>query len=117
MKAHCFVRQLVSIFAIACSTAALATPPQGADSRAVQLDRVTASQAGPGSASLTIDCARPVRPSQGEFARLTGIANHGQAYAARTTVMANVMRACHGADLVRVIGKPQPQTDQALATR
>jgi len=120
MKTHLVVRALavrtlVPVLALAWSAAVLASPPQASDGRAVELDPVRAARAGVPPGSLTLDCARLSLPSQGEMARLSGIANPGQAYAARARLMVNVQRACRGADVVRVIGTSQPQAVQALA--
>ncbi len=58
----------------------------------------------PMAPSITIDCQRPLLPSQQAIARLTGIDNMGQAYAVRTRLMVDTQRACQrNAGLVRLV--------------
>lgn len=78
---------------------------------------LTAAPAVAAPPSLLIDCARPVLPDQQAVARLTGLDNPGQVYAARARLMAEAGRACHrdGAQQVRIVLAPQAERAQALA--
>lgn len=62
----------------------------------------------PTTPALRVDCARPVLPAQREVAELVGIANIGQAYAARTRLMQDVQRACkRGVSQVQLVREPR----------
>ncbi|MFC3552295.1 hypothetical protein ACFOLC_14920 [Lysobacter cavernae] len=62
---------------------------------------------------LVLDCDRVALPSQQAVARLTGIDNIGQAYAARADLMAQGQRACQreGVAQVRLLWNPTGQVD------
>ncbi|HEY5805539.1 MAG TPA: hypothetical protein VIT90_17820 [Lysobacter sp.] len=64
----------------------------------------------PGIQSITVDCQRPLLPSQQAVSRLTGIDNFGQAYAMRARLMSEARRAClRNPGIVRVVvTRPQP---------
>lgn len=67
---------------------------------------------------IVIDCARPALPSQEEASTLTGIENFGQAYAARSRLMQQGLRACkRGAKHVVIVGPSQPQPDAPAVAR
>lgn len=72
--------------------------------------------------SITIDCAHPALPSQAEVASLTGMENFGQAYAERTRLMQQAVRACRsGVAKVVLVRDPQhrelPQVARTETTR
>jgi hypothetical protein len=72
-----------------------------------------ASASPPQPVEITIDCARPALPSQAAFARLAGIDNPGQAYAARARLMLRAQRACQpGVARLQVMLEPAAR-DQA----
>jgi sugar/nucleoside kinase (ribokinase family) len=67
---------------------------------------------------IVIDCARPVLPSQEEVSSLTGIENFGQAYAARSRLMEQGLRACkRGAKQVVIVSPSQPRPDAPAVAR
>lgn len=63
----------------------------------------------PQAARITIDCAQPTLPSQRDVARLTGIANFSQLYAARSLI--NAQRNCKRphADTTLLVLEPATQ--------
>ncbi|HEY5852188.1 MAG TPA: hypothetical protein VIT62_15680 [Lysobacter sp.] len=66
---------------------------------------------------ITIDCQRPLLPSQQAIARLTGLDNPGQAYAARTRLMIDTQRACQGNAVIVQLVLARPPSTQRLARR
>ncbi|UNK48239.1 hypothetical protein MNR01_10680 [Lysobacter sp. S4-A87] len=71
----------------------------------------------PMSPTITIDCQRPLLPSQQDIARLTGVDNLGQAYAVRTRLMIDTQRACQrNAGIVQLV-LANPQAPRRLAGR
>jgi hypothetical protein len=60
------------------------------------------------SERIAYDCAHPVLPTQQQVARLTGIDNFTQAYAARTRLLLNAERSCKQlqADTVVLVFEP-----------
>lgn len=68
-----------------------------------------ATAAQPEPAGITMDCARPALPSQQQVARLAGLDNFGQVYAARERLMRQGLRACErGARQVVIVWIPAP---------
>jgi hypothetical protein len=67
--------------------------------------------------TITIDCQRPLLPSQQDVARLTGVDNLGQAYLVRTRLMIDTQRACQrNAGIVQIV-LARPQASRRLASR
>ncbi len=67
--------------------------------------------------TITIDCQRPLLPSQQAISRLTGVDNAGQAYAVRTRLMIDSQRACQrNAGIVQLV-LAHPQAARRLAGR
>lgn len=67
-------------------------------------------------ATITIDCAHLTMPSQQAVARLTGIDNLTQAYAARTRLMINVQRSCKQAGgTIVLVGAGADAADRRVA--
>ncbi|MGO4221555.1 hypothetical protein AB4Y64_06825 [Lysobacter sp. TAF61] len=67
--------------------------------------------------TITIDCQRPLLPSQQAIARLTGVDNPGQAYAVRTRLMIDTQRACQRSPGIVQLVLARPQQSQRLAGR
>lgn len=73
----------------------------------------------PPSGDLVVECD-PIRlPSQISIARATGLHNIGQAYAARTRLMARVRQECQreGVSRVRLVQAGDPDVARPLAGR
>lgn len=67
--------------------------------------------------TITIDCQRPLLPSQQDIARLTGVDNLGQAYTVRTRLMIDTQRACQrNAGIVQLV-LASPKATRRLASR
>lgn len=68
---------------------------------------------------IIVQCARPALPNQQAFARLAGIDNFGQAYAARNKAMLQTQRECkQGASAVQLVQvAPRRGYFEALALR
>jgi hypothetical protein len=67
--------------------------------------------------TITIDCQRPLLPSQKDIARLTGVDNLGQAYTVRTRLMIDTQRACQrNAGIVQLV-LANPRATRRLASR
>lgn len=95
------VRAYTLIFVFACCAALSA--------------RAAEAPAHPG---IAIDCAHPLLPSQAEVSSLTGVENFGQAYAERTRLMQQALRACQrGAARVVIVRDPQTQMLEQVAHR
>lgn len=72
----------------------------------------------PQTPGIVIDCAAPALPSQQAVSTLTGIENYGQAYAARSRLMQQGLRACkRGAKHVVIVSPVQARPEAPAVAR